>query len=202
MLPLATKASSESKPPVSATKPADPPRPSAPARSDKLILRAHALDLHGLDTLPARDLLVFVRPDERPLQGLGGLLDWRLCGGLTRILERELFEGRAGESLLTTTRRKLPAERIFLYGTGREDPRDLLPEALAMVGRAGGREVAIAPFGKDEAASVEVAERAARAAYDAGIGTLTFLAEKVGAATKALVVVEAQHPWAVLETSL
>lgn len=202
MSPLVAKPSSDASPPVSAKPPADPPRSAPPPRTEKLILRAHALDLHGLDTLPARDLLVFVGPDERPLQGLGGLVDWRLCGGLTRILERELFDGRGGESLLTTSGRRLPVDRIFLFGTGREDARDLLPEALAVVGRAGGREVAVAPFGEEEAAFVAVAERAARAAYDAGIGTLTYLAEKVRTATKALVVVEAQNPWAVLENSL
>mgnify|MGYP002478384035 FL=1 len=162
----------------------------------------HALDLRGLDTLPARDILVFVRPDERPLQGLGGLLDWRLCGALTRILERGLFEGREGERLLTGSLRRVPAERIFLYGTGGKDPRACLAEALATVGRAGGRKVAIALFGGDEGGCVQVAEAAARAARDAGLEALVCLGEKVGAVLKALVVVEAHHPWAVLEEPL
>lgn len=176
-------------------------RGTAPRR-ERLVLRAHALDLHGLDTLPARDLLVFVDPDARPLQGLGGLLDWRLCGALTRILERGIFEGRDREQLLTVASGRVPAERIFLYGTGGRDLRSLLAPALEMVARAGGREVAVAPFSEDEASYVEVADQVARAAHAAGLEALVCLGEKVGAVTKALVVVEAHHPWAVLEALL
>src|SRR5690606_24270901 len=135
--------------------------------------------------------------DERPLQGLAGLVDWRLLGGLTRILKKELFEGRAGESLLTISGRKLPVQRIFVYGLGRDEPVEVLPHALGVVGRAGGKDVALAPFGELSAYG-EVAEVVARAAFDAGITHLTCLSEEVAAATKALVVVEAHHPWAVL----
>lgn len=173
--------------------------PRAAERAERLLMRAHELSLHGLDTLPAQDLLLLVRPDERPLQGLAGLVDWRFLGGLTRILKKELFEGRAGESLLTISGRKLPVQRIFVYGLGRDEPVEVLPHALGVVGRAGGKDVALAPFGELSAYG-EVAEVVARAAFDAGITHLTCLSEEVAAATKALVVVEAHHPWAVLES--
>lgn len=174
------------------------PPTDAPARREKLRLRAHELSLYGLDTLPAQDLLLLVRPEDRPLRGLAGLVDWRLLGELSRLLRRALFEGRAGESLLTVAGRRLPARRIFLYGLGREGMEEALPRAIAMVGRAGGRDVALAPF-EGEAGMGEVAESAARAAYDAGITHLTCLSDEVASATKALVVVEAHHPWAELE---
>lgn len=167
-------------------------------RREALRLRVHELNLHGIDTLPASDLLLFIRPQDRPLQGLAGLVDWRLCGGLSRILRRGLFEGRAGESLLTITKRRLPARRLFLYGLGSEGESEALPQALAMVGRAGGRDVAFASLARGPALA-EAAEAAARAAYDAGITHLTLLSEEVAAATKALVVVEAHHPWALLQ---
>lgn len=172
---------------------------AAPRGSAKLRLRTHELSLHGLDTLGARDLLLLVGPRERPLQGLAGLVDWRLLGGLSRLLRRGLFEGRSSESLLTLGRPRLPAQRIFLYGLGLEGAEEALPRALAMVGRAGAEEVAMAPFGEDVAAFGERAEVAARAAYDAGISRLICLSHRVEAAAKALVVVEAHHPWAVLE---
>lgn len=181
--------------------PEEPPReaPRATTRTEKLRLGAHPLSLHGLDTLGSRDLLLFVGPEERPLQGLAGLVDWRLLGRLSRLLREGLFEGRAAESLLTVAARRLPAQRVFLYGLGREGVAEALPHALAMVGRAGGQDVALAPLGEDPGAFIERAEIAARAAFDAGITRLVCLTERVEAATKALVVVEAHHPWAVLD---
>ncbi|HLV61352.1 MAG TPA: M17 family peptidase N-terminal domain-containing protein [Fredinandcohnia sp.] len=139
-----------------------------------------------------------MRPDERPLQGLAGLADWRLLGRLNRLLREGLFEGRVREALLTVGAPRLPAQRVFLYGLGDKALEDALAPALAMVGRAGGLEVACAPFGDTEHL-VERAERVASAARDAGIERLVCLADRVEAAHKALVVVEAHHPWAVLD---
>jgi hypothetical protein len=59
---------------------------------------------------------VFV--DERPLLGLGGLLDWRSSGRLSAILRSGFFTGATGEQLLTLGERRWPIDRLVLVGLG------------------------------------------------------------------------------------
>jgi hypothetical protein len=56
--------------------------------------------------------------DERPLQGLAGLCDWRLGGSLSALLRAGFCTGAAGETVLLPGRRTLPMERLVLLGLG------------------------------------------------------------------------------------
>lgn len=56
--------------------------------------------------------------DERPLQGLLGLVDWRTGGSLSALLRSGFCTGAAGESMLLPGRRTLPMERLCLLGLG------------------------------------------------------------------------------------
>lgn len=56
--------------------------------------------------------------DERPLQGIAGLIDWRGSGRLSSYLRRALSSGRRDEQLLTVGGPGLPADRIFMLGLG------------------------------------------------------------------------------------
>jgi hypothetical protein len=62
--------------------------------------------------------LIPVFVDERPLLGLGGLLDWRSSGRLSAILRSGFFSGSAAEQLLTPGERRWPTERLVLVGVG------------------------------------------------------------------------------------
>jgi Cytosol aminopeptidase family, N-terminal domain len=73
------------------------------------------LSLSTLDVLDVDALAVLVGP-ERPLQGLAGLVDWRLCGALTRALRGGLFGAAAGEALLLPTGGRVPATRVVAIG--------------------------------------------------------------------------------------
>jgi hypothetical protein len=75
------------------------------------------LTLEAVDQSAAEALCVFVGEDERPLAGLAGLADWRLSGGLSRLLRSGLLKGVQGEALLTPARR-LPFRKLFLFGIG------------------------------------------------------------------------------------
>jgi hypothetical protein len=75
------------------------------------------LTLEAVDQSAAEALCVFVGEDERPLAGLAGLADWRLSGGLSRLLRSGLLKGVQGEALLTPARR-LPFHKLFLFGIG------------------------------------------------------------------------------------
>jgi Cytosol aminopeptidase family, N-terminal domain len=103
--------------------------------------------------------------DERPLQGLAGLVDWRTGGSLSALLRTGFCTGAAGEAVLLPGRRTLPMERLVLLGLGPARafdraaaeatgerlvalveglaPRDVL---VAMPGRAPERAVAEAMF--------------------------------------------------------
>src|SRR4051812_49485004 len=63
------------------------------------------LDLARWDEA-ARDCLVLpVFKDDRPLRGAAGLVDWRLCGRLSRLVKSNRATAGAGENLM------LPAGR-------------------------------------------------------------------------------------------
>ncbi|MFN0063343.1 MAG: M17 family peptidase N-terminal domain-containing protein [Myxococcaceae bacterium] len=79
-----------------------------------LPLALETLDKH----LGADALLLFIGEDERPLQGLSGMVDWRMCGRLSRLLQENFFQGSAGETLLLPSMGRIDAPRIFVMGVG------------------------------------------------------------------------------------
>jgi hypothetical protein len=98
--------------------------------------------------------------DERPLRGAAGLVDWRLCGRLSRMLLAGRVDGQFGETTLLPSSR-LPFGRVLLLGLGESERfselrfleaakalRDVVRRlgvrryALALPGRSTGRIVA------------------------------------------------------------
>jgi hypothetical protein len=105
--------------------------------------------LASLDAAAVDALALFIGEDERPLRGLAGLCDWRMCGSLSRVLQGGFYRGTSSEVMLIPTKRRLPAPRLFLFGVGRRDePGDrmpgLVPKAFDVIRRAGGRSLGMA----------------------------------------------------------
>jgi hypothetical protein len=76
------------------------------------------LDLARWDET-ARDCLVLpVFKDDRPLRGAAGLVDWRLCGRLSRLLKTSRATADAGETMLMPPGRRLRFKRILWFGLG------------------------------------------------------------------------------------
>ena len=108
----------------------------------------------GLDALDAMTgieaVCCFVVEDERPLSGAAGFLDWRLCGGLSRILGSGFFVGAPGDKLLVPTDSRVPAKKIFAVGLGRSSAvtalglEHALTQAAAMLSKAKVDSVALA----------------------------------------------------------
>lgn len=73
------------------------------------------LGLPALDALDVDGLAVLVGP-ERPLQGLAGFADWRLCGLLSRAIRDGSYRPEVGEALLLPPGGRLPVPRIFCFG--------------------------------------------------------------------------------------
>jgi hypothetical protein len=105
------------------------------------------LTLQAVDKVAAEALCLFVGEDERPLTGLAGLADWRLGGGLSRLLRAGLLKGTEGEALLTPARR-MPFGKLFLFGLGplAQDEERLasrIAEAIRKLASAGVGETAL-----------------------------------------------------------
>lgn len=70
------------------------------------------------DQCPGGDALVIpIWSDIRPLRGVAGLLDWRLCGRLSQLLRDGRVSGAPREKLLLVTGR-IPWKRLLVLGLG------------------------------------------------------------------------------------
>ena len=80
--------------------------------------RALPPQLGKLDELTCDTLVLTHFADERPLQGLGGLVDWRLNGFYSRLLLDSRITGAWGELLLYPVPGRLPIKRLLYAGLG------------------------------------------------------------------------------------
>ncbi|MGB5283245.1 MAG: M17 family peptidase N-terminal domain-containing protein, partial [Polyangiales bacterium] len=72
----------------------------------------------SLDELQAELIVLPFFSDERPLAGAAGLIDWRLCGALSRKLMAGYLDGSFGEKALLTNPGTLKSEGLLLVGLG------------------------------------------------------------------------------------
>jgi len=99
-------------------------------------------DLRRLDALKMEALSVPVFEDERPLRGAPGLVDWRMCGLVSRLILRGRLRGTPGETMLVAARPRLTFEKLFLFGVGKREVfdetlfRDAVERMLATLTRA------------------------------------------------------------------
>ncbi len=73
------------------------------------------LGLPAIDALDVDALAIFVGP-ERPLQGLAGFADWRLCGLISRVIRDGTYGPDTGEALLLPSGGRIAVPRIFCFG--------------------------------------------------------------------------------------
>ena len=115
------------------------------------------LGLPASDALDVDALAVFVGP-ERPLQGLAGYADWRMCGALSRAIRNGFYGGGADEALLLPSGGRVRPARLFCFGLPEAplQPDRFLRaarQACEAVARAGSESFATAlpPFAGDPA---------------------------------------------------
>jgi hypothetical protein len=77
-----------------------------------------APDLRRLDEAAGEVVVCGVWRDQRPLTGLASLLDWRLAGRLSRLLQRGFLVGDVGEVLVVPARPRLPFDKLLACGLG------------------------------------------------------------------------------------
>lgn len=112
------------------------------------------LELASWSDLEAELLAVSIWRDVRPLRGAAGLLDWRLCGRLSRWLREGRVTGEAGEkTLLRSGRIEIPAVVIMGLGDAggfdHDRARDAVEQVFATMRGLGLGSLAIAPPGRD-----------------------------------------------------
>jgi Cytosol aminopeptidase family, N-terminal domain len=113
-------------------------------------LTLHEPSLETLDGLSGVDTLcLFIAEDERPLSGVSGLSDWRLCGQLSRLLVNGFFSGAADDSMLLPSAGRIGPSRLVVFGLGR---RERLSDGPAL-----GARLAAAASVLDRAGAVSVA---------------------------------------------
>lgn len=72
-----------------------------------------------VDRVAAELVLLMYYQDEVPLKGLLGMVDWRVNGKLSRLIQRGVFSGNAREMLLMPAERRFKADKLVLLGLGR-----------------------------------------------------------------------------------
>jgi hypothetical protein len=74
-------------------------------------------------------LVVALRKEERPLQGLAGKLDWHFEGAISRYLKTGFLKGHAGEFSYLPINRFGKVYHLLLVGTG-AGPKDFSDSSL------------------------------------------------------------------------
>ena len=75
-------------------------------------------ELSRWDVTAADAITVGIFCDQRPLRGPAGLLDWRLCGRLSRLVRGGRLAGDYGEAVLLPAAGRLPIPKVLLLGVG------------------------------------------------------------------------------------
>lgn len=83
-------------------------------------LRFTTPELRKLDLLGTEIIVSMLASDERPPHGVAGLLDFRLAGRISRLIENGFATGRVGEVLLVPGKPKLPFDKLLFFGIGKK----------------------------------------------------------------------------------
>lgn len=82
-------------------------------------LRFSTPELRKLDLLGTEIIVSTIASDERPPHGVTGLLDFRLAGRISRLIQAGFATGKVGDVLLIPGKPKLPFDKILLFGIGK-----------------------------------------------------------------------------------
>lgn len=72
------------------------------------------------DKLELQCAVVGVFSSTRPLKGIASLIDWRLNGGLSRVMLKHRFKGELKEALLLPAEGRIRSKEILVLGLGPE----------------------------------------------------------------------------------
>jgi hypothetical protein len=76
------------------------------------------LELNALDELRCEVVLVPYFADEKPVRGLGELIDWRQYGKISRMQQSGVMTGQTGETTLVALGKPLRVPKAIFFGLG------------------------------------------------------------------------------------
>lgn len=109
-----------------------------------------SVSTEAADKLETDVVVLLFFSDERPLKGASGLIDWRLNGGISRLIETRRITGDKGETTLIAPQGRIRGEKIMLIGLGSSSqikPLDIERTAIMILEKLikiGARKVTIA----------------------------------------------------------
>ena len=143
-------------------------------------LRFIAPHLRRLDCASTEVLAATTLEDERPARGVAGLIDWRLSGRLSRLMEAGFAKGSLGEVLLLPGKPHMPFDKLLLFGAGKRADfgervyRDVLNRILGTLERLRARAAVVelpgrhfGGIGAEQAAAILMEASADRPDHDA-----------------------------------
>lgn len=77
------------------------------------------LNIREIEKLRCDSMCLFMFEESFPLMGLSGIVDWRMCGMISKLLKEGTIRGGEKESFLVPTRPRLPVEKLFGFGMGK-----------------------------------------------------------------------------------
>ncbi len=80
-------------------------------------LRFISPHLRRLDCASTEVLVSAILEDERPPHGVAGLVDWRLCGRLSRLMQSGFVTGQLGEVIVLPGKPQLRFDKLLFFGT-------------------------------------------------------------------------------------
>jgi hypothetical protein len=94
--------------------------PSTRSSASELDITFESLDAErALFDGRVQGLVAVISPDEKPPQGLAGLLDWRFQGAISEGLAKGFLTGRAGECAYLPLKRAGKTYHVLLIGSSR-----------------------------------------------------------------------------------
>lgn len=71
-----------------------------------------------IDRIPCELMILLHFEEDVPLDGLLGLVDWRINGRLSHLVKEHRFTGKAREMLLMPAERRFKSEKLIVMGLG------------------------------------------------------------------------------------
>jgi len=72
----------------------------------------------AFDRIPSDIASIPIFAGQFPLRQVAGLIDWRMNGRISNLIETKRLAGSVGDSLIMPTNGRLQSEAIFFYGLG------------------------------------------------------------------------------------
>jgi hypothetical protein len=83
-----------------------------------LELRFVLPQLSKLDEIDGEILVASIFSDVRPVHGVAGLSDFRLCGRLSRLMRSGFLSGAFGEVVMIPGKPRLTYDKVLVFGAG------------------------------------------------------------------------------------